>query len=501
MFDFFKNFSFSTLFGGGKELNFDGEKDPHSMGGAEDFAHDHESLAKRSYESFLKSPQTLKIVEKKKVWLVGKGLQLQFSPDWDILKLYDIEPSNGKEYQNKVEKLFRLWANSKRASLSNEDNLHSLACKACDNTELSGDVLVVLRYDPVNWISVELVPASQVKSPPFFDENRKIVNGIEYNQYNQPIMFHVEQLNGEFIEIPARNKNGQLTAWMLYGLTGNLAHSRGISRMASILDLDKTVVELIEAMATSASENSKTFVTVEHGVNSTGENVLGSKVQIANTKNAEPPKVDNSVYDGIVQKINKTIKGQAYNMPNDSKLVRYNGEGANTQMTEFHNQLTDVIYSAGGVAPEIAKDRYEGSYSSGRLLMESQKQQFDYDRYYRLELNFYTPIFRFFAEILQYESKIEDFTDKITDPIAEEAFYKCSYLGIRLPDLDLTKKIKFIREALGPSFANIPIMTIEEAILQTMNADSDVTIAKIKNELQTTKDIKPNEPPTGEGNI
>lgn len=468
------------------------------MGDAEESEHDHQALRKRSYEAYLKSPQVVKILDKLKVWLVGTGLQLQYTPKREFLEEAGISVEDWDVFQDKVETIFRLWAESDRVSLSGEDNLHSLACMTIDNIRIAGDMLVILRYDSVRWVTVELVSAEQILTPPGSKDN--IVNGIEYNQYNEPVAFHVKK-EFEYIKINARNDNGQLVAWMVYGLRGKFSSSRGIARLASVLELDSVATRLIESFATNAEMNSDIIYTLEHGVNSTGEDIFPSRgIPTGQTAQSTVDSASTGNCDKVIGKINKSVKGTAYNMPNDASLKRYGGEGANPQMTEFHSQITDNIYSTGGVAPEIAKDRYDGSYSAGRLLIETQRQQFEFDRYYQLERKFYTPIFRFVVQILMWEGRLPDFSDKITDAITEEAFYCASYLGIKLPEIDLAKKIKYIRESLGPAFANVPLMTLEDAIIHVSNKDAPATLDTLRKELSKIDAFK-NVSTTSKGNI
>lgn len=468
---------------------YDGEKSTLEQGPAVETDFDYYSIRKRAMVQFLTNGNVSNLISKYKLWLVGTGLQVQMNPKEKVLKKKGIVINDKDEWTDYIDELFNLWSKSFDCSIDNRHNLHGIARQCVENgVFIAGDILSICRYDKKNGVTVELVDGDLVRTPPGAKDG--IIDGVELDSSNKAIAFWVEVDDNKFRRIPARNKNGQEQAWLMYGLDGKLSSVRGLSKLAQSLDYTKKVSDFAEALIKAAKENANVYAVIKHGVNSDGGNPMSSLISTKETKKSvtcDSPSLLN-------EKINKTSEGAVLNMGPDQEFERYRSEAAHNDSASFHNSMNDLFYSNNDLPPEIARNQFGGSYSSSRMVGKTWETQFMTMRETLLVEQLYNKVFKFWFEIMVATGDIEAKGYFGLDNMGKDAYINKSFRGLTMPHVDPLKEINAARRTLGPLFDNVPLATLDDSIDKISNADSSQVLATSKKELEKTKDFKGEDP-------
>jgi len=217
---------------------WDGEKTPGELGAVLDTYPDHLKIRLRAYDMHLKTDIIRIITGKFFKWVVGSGLKLQSEPNKTVLELSGIT-EDYPTLQKNTEALFNLYASSKYSDYSKNDWLHKKANEAFQTAFLGGDCLCIIRYDKYGP-NIQVIDGQQLCDPlQLDDDNGKIIkDGIEMNAKGEHIAFWVNVKGKDEPKRVAAYSNGTLRAWMIYGSKARIDHHRGISCIASILEIN-----------------------------------------------------------------------------------------------------------------------------------------------------------------------------------------------------------------------------------------------------------------------
>jgi hypothetical protein len=462
---------------------YDGEDSPLEQGAAIETAYDYHAIRKRAHEQFLKNPNVRNLTLKYKLWLVGTGLQLQMNPNEKVLEKRGIKiPVGWSDY---IDVYFKTWANSQYVSLNEQKNLHGLADDVQDNTFIAGDVLNICYYTKKDGVRIELVDGGNVKTPPWLTDNKSIIDGIHFDKSNKMIAFYVEKEKNEFVKINAKNLNGQDQAWMIFGQTGKLSSVRGLSSLVGSIDYIKMLDELARSLVKGAKENSNVIMSIEHGVNSSGDNPL--KPSTINLKKVDVNTIKGDTPEQIQRKVSSISEGIVVNMGPDQKLMRNKNEASGSDSTVFHANLLDSFYTNNGMAPEIAKDQFGGSYSSSRAVGKTFEHKFVVMRTKVIIEQFYFKNFRFWFEMMVASGEIEAPKYFELDMIGKLSYLENSFRGVDMPHIDPLKEAKGIREMLGKVYENVPLIDYAKAVDKASSSDSTKIINNSEKDLQNIK--------------
>ena len=466
---------------GGRSVLYDGEKTPNELGSPYNFELDYYTLRMRAWEAFIKSTVIQTAIKNYCLWIVGSGLKFQAEPSKEYLRQRGIELGDDRVFSNTIEAQFRLYCNSKESTYSKQMNLHLLASEALKNAILSGDVLIIERYDGYQP-TTQIIDGCFVGNPTNFGDVEKVkangnylVNGVEISQTGEHIAYWVQQNDLSFARVMANPSGvkGKRQAWLLYGLRHKITDTRGMSLLTAVMERDAKLDRYLEASVGSAEENSKIPFTFEHDVNGMGDNPAFK--QLAQTMGVKK-EVNNetATLDGYATHIAQTTGKQVYNMPPGSQL-KTNVSHSDPNFNTFYTPNAELIFATIGIPPEVAMGKYNGSYSGSRAANKSWEFKMKVERVNTLTEYFYKPIYEFWFLINFYKSNISapGYREAIMsqDWMIVQAYNNCRFIGSGVPHIDPVVEVTAERLKLGSMYDNVPLESGEQAAENSDNLD------------------------------
>lgn len=480
---------------------FDGEKTPYELGEPLDYKPDYHILRMRAWESFLKEDSIQNGIKKYCLWIVGAGLKLQSEPVKDILTdLTDIQESELIEFTKKTESFFRLFAEMKQSVWSNEYCLHEEGSETLKNAIIAGDILCINRFDG-KYPTIETIDGRHIITPiasEFIEQakNRgnRIFQGVEIDKRDRHIAYYVRKENYEFIRVPAYGeKSGMRLAWLFYGQKFRKNDIRGMSLLTAVMETSAMLDRYKSATLGNAEENAKVPYTIEHNQYSDGSNpFIDQMAQSFGKGKGVDPETITMECEAKATKIAQVTKKMAINMPPGAKLERHAGS-TDSNFKDFFGINSDFVYSTIGVPPEVAKDKYEGSYSSSRAALKSWEYKMFVDRIKLMKRQFYKPFYSFWLDINILNNKITapGYLEALEkdDHIVLEAYRNSRFIGANVPHIDPLKEVLAMRKKLGDRFKDVPLDSMEKIMEELGSGDLETLYNKIENESEIFKDF------------
>lgn len=484
-------------------VSYDGEKNLGEIGPLKHYMLDYEALRLRSWEASLTSDIAQIALTKQVTWVIGSGLKLQCEPNKTVLKSEGVT-LNPEEFNTTVEARFKVFCNSKKVDYAGQSTLNQLANTAYKNSVISGDVLVVLRYEK-KQITVQLVDASAVCSPgtnnPFYMEavknQNRVLHGIEISPKGEHLAYFVKIAPLQWERIPAKGAaSGRKMAFLVYGRKHRIDNHRGIPVLSTVLESLSKLERYKEATIGSAEERQKIVYFIQHGINSTGEDprekALTKGILLAHDADAKteiPLDVNaNQLADTIAATTNKTT----FNMPQDSKLETLESKNE-LYFKDFFTTNFNFFCAAIEQPPEVALSMYNSNYSASRAAIKDWGHNLDVKRKYFSD-QFFQEVYNFwlYIEILNFKVQAPGYLKAIDqgNDMIIEAYQAARFIGPGVPQIDPVKEVTAIRSKLGVQAAAIPLMTVEQAIEELGYGDTASTFEQFSKEVESAKKLK-----------
>ena len=454
---------------------FDGEKTPGELGAIYDTTPEHLKLRLRAYDMHLKTDIIKIITGKFFKWVVGSGLKLQAEPNETVLNLKGINEDLSM-FQKNVEALFNLYSGSKYSDYHRRDWLHEKAKEAFSTSFLGGDCLCIIRVED-EGPNIQVVDGQQVSTP--LEDNAKkegniIRDGIEMNARGEHIAFWVTKakrdildddmaLEADYERIAAKDSQGNVVAWMVYGMKARIDHHRGIPVISSILEKVAKLDRFVEASVTKAEQTANVVYAFKHNENSTGENIMSASLSSRKTDSDETPETIYEKNGRTANMLRQSTSGTVMNLTPDSDLISLHAP-SETTFNEFFRAVFTTLCAAVDIPEEVALQKYEQNYSSSRAAINGWEYIVEIYRQ-KFAKKFYEPFYRVWLQYQIYENEIESKgflkSQNEGDFMALEAFYSARFTGKKMPHIDPLKETKAIRSMLGDS--QTPLISFEQA--------------------------------------
>lgn len=469
-------------------ISYDGEKNQGAMGPIQTYWLDYIALRARSWASYLDSEITQGIINKFKIWTIGTGLKLQSEPSKLVLESEGIAIDK-EEFSKFIEARFMIFGRSKKVDHSERKNLHQLAGTAYINSDIGGDVLVVLRLVKEN-ITIQLIDGSQVQQPLFtskFHADAKgrgntIRHGVERDKAGKHIAYYIRKAFNDFTIIKAKSA-GRLTAFLVYGSEYRIDNVRGIPRIVAVMESIKKIDRYKEATVGSAEERQKIAFAIEHDVTSTGENPLLAGVKAA--FNADVPKQTGKI-DGeaVANKIAATTDKQVINMPIGAKLHSLEAKNE-LYYDSFITSNRNSIASSINIPPEVAYSKYDSNFSASRAALKDWEHTLIVNRG-DFSFQFYQNIYNFWFEVQVLLNKIQapGYLEALArgNDMVIESYRNARFVGANVPHIDPVKEVTAERLKLGNKF--VPLTTVEAATEAVNGGDYDQNVEQVIKEVE-----------------
>jgi hypothetical protein len=479
--------------------SYDGEKNAGEMGPIKDYAIDYDALRLRSWQAYIESEVAQTILKKFNIWIIGSGLKLQTEPNSVALQSENL-PAPDENFNSIAEARFSVFAGCESSDYAGMQNLHDLASDAHLHSLLGGDVLVVLRYEE-GGIKVQVIDGCHVQNPinntfnaEAIARGNKIIKGIEVSKKGEHVAYIIRKNFNSYERIEAKGKTyGMTMAFMIYGLKYRIDTHRGMPLLGVVLETLKKLERYKEATVGSAEERQKVAYFIEHGNNSTGENMLLSQVARARDVGGNTGEIPvDQDGEALANKVAATTNKMAYNMPIDStiKLLESKNE---LYFKDFYGVNIDIVCAAVGIPPNVAMSKYDSNFSASRAALKDWEHTINVNRK-KFAKQFYQKIYNFWFEIEILKNKIQApgylQARKEKNFYVIDAYRGARFIGPSVPHIDPVKEVEAERRKLGLSADNIPLTTVEQATETLNGGDSLANIKQFAAELEESKKLK-----------
>ncbi len=223
---------------------------PNSGSAHEDINRNNATLRQRSRMLYMSSPVATAAVNTNRTKIVGTGLTLKSTLDWELLGL---APEAAKTWQKRTEAEFALWSKRENCDALGLNSFLGLQQLALKSWLMSGDVFVLVkRVDPTPLnpytLRLHLIEADRVSTPPdcrgqILDSRivegkvpsdkpgagNLIYDGVEVDQNGRVVAYHI--CNGHPLEY-----NGANLEWTRVLATGA---NTGLPNVLHIMDAER----------------------------------------------------------------------------------------------------------------------------------------------------------------------------------------------------------------------------------------------------------------------
>jgi capsid protein len=467
-----------------------------SMGTPIDYVVDYNRLSVRSRQIYLENDIAQTVMDRFTLWIVGKGLKMQSQP---IGELIGMGSDKLESVKTQIELQFHLWAKSRISSHNGESSLNWLSNEAFKNAKISGDCLVIIRYNKkkknidVQLIDGQFVCGSTMETKP--TEGNTVDNGVELNSKNEVVAYHVHKSDGSFQRIKAiEPQTGLRQAFLIHANKYRIESVRGLPAIATTMETLKKIDRYKEATVGSAEERQKIAFQIVHQLNSDGSSPFTEGLaQSLNADSADVAQYPN-YSDGAstAQFVTATTDKTTVNMPVGSELKQLESKNE-LYFKDFYQTNADIICASIGIPPNVAFSLYNDSYSASRASIKDWEHTMVVQRE-KFQFEFLQPIYEFWLHVNTVLNRIDlvGYWDTYlkNDLMKLEAFRQSRFFGQMPPHIDPIKEVEAQRRKLGDLAKDIPLTTIEEATEQLSGGDAKTNMAKFSKELDEAKKLK-----------
>ena len=464
---------------------YNGEKNPGELGAIKNYVPDFESLSGRSWQAYTESEIAQLIINNYMLWTIGSGLKFKAEPEKDILKISD---KARNQFIKLTECRFNLYMDSKRATNTRHKTFHQLAYEAKKHAIIGGDCLIILDYgrptDLNKSVSARIVDGFYLRTPLAdhdIETGNYITNGVEINEYGEPVAYHVQLDDGNNVRVPAYTKTKTLQAFLVFGLDYRVDTYRGMPLLSVVLETIKKLDRYKEATVGSAEERAKVAFSVEHSNFSTGENpIAGIKAQagIGGLGLLDPgdTRLTNDMLAKTAANIKYTSGKQVYNMPIGATLKALDSKN-DLYFTDFYSTNFEILCATIGIPPEVALNKYTSSFSSSRGAIKNWEHKVFFDRR-KDSIEIYQPFYNYWLEMEIYNNRVNApgyvISKKIDDFYIVESYQKARFIGSQMASIDPLKEVQAARAKLGDQ--TTPLTTYERATEALNEGDFETNI-------------------------
>lgn len=287
--------------------------------------------------------------------VVGAGLRLKPKIDYELLNMTEEE---GNAWEEKTEKEFLLWSESKDCDAQRMNNFYELQQLVFLSQLLSGDTFVTMPYikgrGPYG-LALNTIEADRCVTPTLMIGKTNIKNGVEVGEYGEPVAYHFAKkhplsrsaiLENDVVRIKAYGEETGLPNVLHIMESERPGQTRGVPVLAPVIESLKQLGRYTEAelMAAVVSGMFTIFIETANDVGETGfgeaiphdeqidhddnfsyEMGNGAIVGLApgETANGVNPGRPNTAFDGFVIAISRQI-GTALEIPYELLVKQFN---------------------------------------------------------------------------------------------------------------------------------------------------------------------------------
>ena len=434
----------STAFEGYSYEYEDGGKYFGGFGPTKLFFPDYYTMRARSDQLFKENLYARGIIRRLVTNEINTGLTPEVIPNEKVLGKEEGELGDWSEL---VEDRFALWAESSLlCDTTHQSDFGKIQRIIKQEAIITGDVLIVLRLDRITGLPrIQIISGANIISPigttkPLL-KGVRIEYGVEINQFNQQIAYHVLDATGKTNRIPAFGpKSGRRIAWLVYGTDKRISEVRGAPLLSLIFQSLKEVDRYRDATQRKAAINAILAMFIKKDK----EKVASKPITKGAVKkqNAEITELD-----GTQTRLNiaKHIPGLVIeNLQVGEEPVAFGNQGIDTKFAEFEAAVIHAMAWANEIPPEILQLSFSSNYSASQAAINEFKNYLNKARA-EFGATVCKPIYKewFISEILSQKIQAIGFLDAWTDPTKYDilnAWLQTDWTGAIKPSTDIRKQ-------------------------------------------------------------
>ena len=153
---------------------------------------------------------------------------------------------------------------------------------------------------------------------------------------------------------------------------------RGLSKLSGSLNKLAKLDRYLEATVGSAEERAKITGTIEHSIDSSGENPFQMLKASMGEEDSDSDPVDVNG-EQLANTISATTGKQIHNLPQGSKLVMHDFN-IDVDSGKFTDNILEIISASFGIPPNVVKMMYNDSFSASRAAINDWQHTIGVDR-------------------------------------------------------------------------------------------------------------------------
>ena len=388
----------------------------------EDIQDNLSTLRQRSRDLYMGVPLATGAIKTCRTNVVGTGLKLKSHIDYEILGMTKAE---AHALERKIEREFKLWADTPACDLERLDNFYELQQLAFLNWLMSGDVIgtlpVTKRVNMPYDLRIHLIEADRLSNPNG-EFNPHIVGGVETNEAGEVIAYHIskhhplsyDMTETGWVKIEAwGEKTGRRNVLHIMNRE-RIGQRRGVPFLAPVIEALKQLGRYTDAELVAAVVSGMFTVFIEKD-GPGGDLPFGEAIPEEMQVDAHD---DNSIEMGAGSIVDLSPGEKAHDM---------NPGRPNTAFDGFVVAICRQIGAALEIPYEILVKHFTASYSASRAALLEAWQMFKMYRSW-LASDFCQPIFEEWMAEAVAKGRISA-PGFFADPIRRKAFTGAEWHG------------------------------------------------------------------------
>ncbi|MEK3976067.1 phage portal protein [Psychrobacillus sp. FSL K6-1267] len=326
--------------------------------------------------------------------VVGGGFRLQAK-------------TKDEEINDRIENLFEEWTKPNNCDVTQQQSFSEICQMLVRRKKIDGGIIIVLRYidDGIVPLALQMYEVDDLDTMISPSDNKKIVNGIEYNEFNRPVAYYLRKYDMHGMYTGASERILAKDVLFLYKKK-RPSQIREMSELSSTLPRIRDMNQYMEAVSVKERVAALLAVLIKRVSPAAGAPGRGST-----TTDKRFGYSGKSLTPGMIMELNPG---------DDVSVVQPPSQGAGA--ADFVRLQQRLTGSAQGISYEVtARDMSQVNYSSARQgLLEDQKTYLMEQKY--LISHFLIPVYEAFIEsaILKGELVIKDFYEKKREYLAHK---------------------------------------------------------------------------------
>ena len=415
-------------------------------------------------DMYMNSPLATGALKQSRTNIVGAGLTPQPVIDREYLGLSEEE---AKEWESTALREFTTWADSTNSDFTRQLNFWDNQGLGLLSSFMNGDCFMMLPWkkpgNSGNWpyeLRVKLIESDLIRNPHEewngYSEsvlNRKVISGIKLSKQkviqsaffadHYPWEYGQGNFKGSFKEVPLFDRNGRQNWYQIFE-PERINQRRGMSYLAPVLDLLKTMTRLTDAQLMQALVASlfTVFVKDMSGAGGTLNEPYtpsevvggGGTAQGADGEQVPQQKDSNSYLDLELG------SGLIHYLDDDKEIQIADSKHPNDTFGPFFEALANQLGSALEIPAELLLLKFTASYSASRGAILQALKFWKRKRTWFVR-SMCQPVYEEFITecVIKGRLTAPGFFD---DPVIKAAWVKCMWAGPGQGQLDPLKEAK-----------------------------------------------------------